>query len=49
MMLPIEIVSARDPFLLMSGETLNILKFKTEKRLVVFELEHGLNLDQGQV
>ena len=48
-MLPIEIVSARDPFLLRSRETLNILKFKTEKRLGVFELEHGLNLDQGQV
>ena len=48
-MLPIKIVSARDPFLLRARETFNITKFKTEKRLGVSELEHGLNLDKGQV
>ena len=48
-MLPIEIVSANDPFLLRARETFNISKFKTEKRLGVTECEHGLNLDQGQV
>ena len=47
-MLPIEILSASDPFLLRARETLNINKFKTEKRLGVSEIEHGLNLDQGQ-
>ena len=48
-MLPIEIISAKDPFLLRARETFNISKFKTEKRLGVTEFEHGLNLDQGQV
>lgn len=36
-MLPIEIVSARDPFLLRARETINIVKFKTEKRQGVLE------------
>ena len=48
-MLPIEIISARDPFLLRARETFDISKFKTEKRLGVTDCEHGLNLDQGQV
>ena len=47
-MLPIEIVSSRDPFLLKARETFNIAKFRTEKRLGVTEIEHGLNLDPGQ-
>ena len=47
-MLPIELVSARDPFLLRARETFNINKFKTEKRRGVSDIEHGLNLDQGQ-
>ena len=47
-MLPIEIVSAKDPFLLRARETFNISKFQTEKRLGVSESEHGLNLDPGQ-
>ena len=34
---------------LRARETFNITKFKTEKRLGVLELEHGLNLGQGQV
>ena len=48
-MLPIEIVSARDPFLLRSRERFNIWKFETEKRMGVHDIEHGLNLDPGQV
>ena len=47
-MLPIELVSARDPFLLRAREAYNITKFKTEKRLGVFDIEQGLNLDEGQ-
>ena len=47
-MLPIEIVSPSDPFLLRARETYNISKFKTEKRLGVLDIEHGLNLDAGQ-
>ena len=48
-MLPIEIVSPRDPFLLRSRERFNIWKFETEKRMGVQDIEHGLNLDPGQV
>ena len=48
-MLPIELVSARDPFLLRARETFNITKLKIEKKLGVLELEPGLNLYQGQV
>ena len=47
-MLPIELVSARDPFLLRARETFNINKFKTEKRRGILDIEHGLNLDPGQ-
>ena len=39
-MLPIELVSARDPFLLRARETFNINKFKTEKRQGVSDIEH---------
>ena len=45
----IEIVSPRDPFLLRSRERFNIWKFETEKRMGVHDIEHGLNLDPGQV
>ena len=48
-MLPIEIVSPRDPFLLRSRERFNIWKFETEKRMGVQDIERGLNLDPGQV
>ena len=48
-MLPIEIVSPRDPFLLRARERFNIWKFETEKRMGVHDIEHGLNLDPGQV
>ena len=47
-MLPIEVVSAKDPFLLRARETFNIEKFKNEKRCGVADIEHGLNLDHGQ-
>ena len=47
-MLPIEVVSPRDPFLLKARETYNILKFESEKRRGVLDIEHGLNLDAGQ-
>ena len=47
-MLPIELVSARDPFLLRARETFNIAKFQTEKRMGIWDIEHGLNLDRGQ-
>ena len=47
-MLPIKIVSARDPFLLRAREAHNIAKFQTEKRMGIFNVEHGLNLDRGQ-
>ena len=48
MMLPIEIISSRNPFLLRARESFYIEKFQTEKRFSVNELEHGLNLDRGQ-
>ena len=47
-MLPIELVSARDPFLLRAREAYNIGKFQTEKRMGICDIEHGLNLDRGQ-
>ena len=47
-MLPIENVSARDIFLLRARESFNIDKFAAEKRKGVCEIEHGLNLDEGQ-
>ena len=48
-MIPIELISARDPFLLRSRETFNIQKFRSEKLLDVMQIEHGLNLDEGQL
>ena len=47
-MLPIEIVSPKDPFLLRARESYNIWKFQTEKRMGILDIEHGLNLDAGQ-
>ena len=44
-MLPIKIVSARDPFLIRAQE---VAKFQTEKRMGIFDVEHGLNLDRRQ-
>ena len=47
-MLPIEIVSPKDPFLLRARESYNIWKFQTEKRMGILDIEHGLNLEAGQ-
>ena len=47
-MLPIEIVSAEDPFLLRARERYNIVKFNSEKFLPITYIEHRLNLDKGQ-
>ena len=48
-MLPIEVISERQPFLLQVREAFNIEKFGTEKRKGVKEVEHGLNLDPGML
>ena len=47
-MLPIKIVSAKDPFLLKARERYNIIKFESEKFCDINQVEHGLNLDRGQ-
>ena len=47
-MMPIEVVSSKDPFLLKARERYNIVKFKSEKCREVTQTEHGLNLDKGQ-
>ena len=47
-MLPIEIVSPKDPFLLRARESYNIWKFQTEKRMGIQDIEHGLNQEPGQ-
>ena len=48
-MLPIEVISGNQPFLLQVREAYNIEKFGTEKRLGVREIEHGLNLSPGML
>ena len=48
-MLPIEVISGKQPFLLQVREAYNIEKFGTEKRLGVREIEHGLNLSPGML
>ena len=48
-MIPLEAIRGRDPFLLRARETFNILKFKSEKLRGVEEIKHGLNMDEGQV
>ena len=47
-MIPIEIISTEDPFLLRARERYNIVKFNSEKLLSVTDIEHGLNMDKGQ-
>ena len=44
----LELVLQRYPFLLRARESYNIVKFGTEKRMGVMDIEHGLNLDAGQ-
>ena len=48
-MIPIEAISGKDPFLLRAMENFNIIKFKSENVKGVDDIEHGLNLDEGQV
>ena len=48
-MLPIEVISGKQPFLLQVREAYNIEKFGTEKRLGVREIEHGMNLSPGML
>ena len=48
-MIPLEALRGKDPFLLRARETFNIVKFKSEKSRGVEDIEHGLNLDGGQV
>ena len=48
-MLPIEIVSAPDLFLFGARERYDIWKFETEKLMGGDDIEHGLNLDPGQL
>ena len=47
-MLPIELIRGREIFLRRARERFNIIKFQSEKRKSVTDLEHGLNLDPGQ-
>ena len=47
-MLPIEKISDRSPFLRKARESLHIRRLSTLKRQSVFDIEHGLNLDRGQ-
>ena len=47
-MLPIEKIRDKDPFIRKARESFYITKFNTQKRLPVSEIEHGLNIDRGQ-
>ena len=47
-MLPIEKISDKEPFLRKAREAYYINLFSTQKKQSVFEIEHGLNLDKGQ-
>ena len=44
-MLPIEVISAKDIFLLQARDMFNISNFRAEKRLLVSDIEHGLRLN----
>ena len=47
-MIPIEKISDKEPFLRKARESFYIKLFNTQKKLSVFDIEHGLNLDKGQ-
>ena len=47
-MLPIEKINDKEPFLRKARESFYIQMFATQKKLSVAEIEHGLNLDKGQ-
>jgi hypothetical protein len=48
-MLPIELVQGGDIFLRRARDTINIVKFRTEKQSGISDIEHSLNLDPGQL
>ena len=48
-MLPIEKVIAKDPFIRKARESFYIKLFRTLKFKSVYQIEHGLNLDKGQI
>ena len=48
-MLPIEKVLELNPFVRKARESLYIKKFRTLKYKSVYDVEHGLNLDKGQL
>ena len=47
-MLPIEKISDKEPFLRKARESYYINLLNTQKKLSVLDIEHGLNLDRGQ-
>jgi hypothetical protein len=47
-MILIEKISDKEPFLGKARESYYIKLFSTQKKLSVFEIEHGLNIDKGQ-
>ena len=47
-MLPIEKISDKEPFLRKAREAFYIKLLSTQKKQSIFEIEHGLNLDKGQ-
>ena len=47
-MIPIEKISDKEPFLRKARESFYMNLFSTQKKGSVFEIEHGLNLDKGQ-
>ena len=47
-MIPIEVVPAKELFVLKARERYNIVKFQSEKWREVTVIEHGLNMDKGQ-
>ena len=47
-MLPVEKIQSKDPFIRKAREAFYIKKFNTLKKKDVSEIEHGLNLNRGQ-
>ena len=46
--LPIEKISNKEPFLRKARESFYINLFSTQKKVSVFEIEYGFNIDKGQ-
>ena len=47
-MIPIEKIGDKEPFLRKAREAYYIKLFSTQKKVSVFEIEHGLNIDKGK-